>query len=247
MDYELPSGTVTLLFTDIEGSTRLIEEIGEEAYVQALTQHRRALREAFTAASATQNTPARKLPTSSDLGEHRLKGFEERTRPTPDSPRASPRPRRAPASDRAAEFAEARRYYEEALALYQQEGGLLGEAKAELQIGECAIRLQQLDAREHLQHALVCLRDLAERSSLPETLEELAAAHLEKRPSAAATLLGSAERLRSEIGAPRWEPTYYEETLHRVRTVLGDAFGDAWAEGLTMDEEAVLEYALSIG
>jgi predicted ATPase/class 3 adenylate cyclase len=45
---ELPSGTVTLLFTDIEGSTRLIEELGEEGYVEALTRHRRLLRSAFS-------------------------------------------------------------------------------------------------------------------------------------------------------------------------------------------------------
>src|ERR1700757_2433134 len=48
-DRELPIGGVTLLFTDIEGSTRLIEELGEEGYVQALVEHRRALREAFAA------------------------------------------------------------------------------------------------------------------------------------------------------------------------------------------------------
>ena len=46
---ELPSGTVTFLFTDIEGSTRLIEELGEEAYVEALAEHRRLLRGAFAA------------------------------------------------------------------------------------------------------------------------------------------------------------------------------------------------------
>jgi class 3 adenylate cyclase len=45
----LPSGTVTFLFTDIEGSTRLIEELGEERYVDALAEHRRLLREAFSA------------------------------------------------------------------------------------------------------------------------------------------------------------------------------------------------------
>jgi len=45
---DLPTGTVTFLFTDIEGSTRLIEELGEEAYVGALAEHRRLLREAFT-------------------------------------------------------------------------------------------------------------------------------------------------------------------------------------------------------
>ncbi len=46
---ELPSGTVTLLFTDIEGSTRLLQELGRERYVEALTAHRRLLREAFGA------------------------------------------------------------------------------------------------------------------------------------------------------------------------------------------------------
>src|SRR4029453_9455213 len=40
--------TVTLLFTDIEGSTRLIEELGEEGYVQALAEHRRLLRGALS-------------------------------------------------------------------------------------------------------------------------------------------------------------------------------------------------------
>ena len=44
---ELPSGTVTFLFTDIEGSTRLLHELGAEAYADALADHRRVLREAF--------------------------------------------------------------------------------------------------------------------------------------------------------------------------------------------------------
>ena len=43
---ELPTGTVTFLFTDIEGSTRLLDDLGE-AYAQALVDHRRVLREAF--------------------------------------------------------------------------------------------------------------------------------------------------------------------------------------------------------
>jgi predicted ATPase/class 3 adenylate cyclase len=42
----LPSGTVTFLFTDIEGSTRLLHELGS-AYADALTEHRRILRDAF--------------------------------------------------------------------------------------------------------------------------------------------------------------------------------------------------------
>jgi class 3 adenylate cyclase len=43
---ELPTGTVTFLFTDIEGSTRLLHELGD-GYAEALGEHRRLLREAF--------------------------------------------------------------------------------------------------------------------------------------------------------------------------------------------------------
>src|SRR5204862_451117 len=41
---ELPSGTVTFLFTDIEGSTRLLRELGD-AYADAVADHRRVLRD----------------------------------------------------------------------------------------------------------------------------------------------------------------------------------------------------------
>jgi predicted ATPase/class 3 adenylate cyclase len=44
---DLPTGTVTFLFTDIEGSTRLLHELGAEAYGEALAEHRRVLRDAF--------------------------------------------------------------------------------------------------------------------------------------------------------------------------------------------------------
>ncbi len=42
-----PAGTVTLVFTDIVGSTRLLSELGPEDYREALGVHRRAVREAF--------------------------------------------------------------------------------------------------------------------------------------------------------------------------------------------------------
>jgi class 3 adenylate cyclase len=45
-DVSLPHGTVTLLFTDIEGSTRLLRELGDE-YTDVLADHRRTLREEF--------------------------------------------------------------------------------------------------------------------------------------------------------------------------------------------------------
>ena len=43
---DLPSGTVTFLFTDVEGSTRLLHELGADAYAEALAEHRRAIRDA---------------------------------------------------------------------------------------------------------------------------------------------------------------------------------------------------------
>ncbi len=44
---DLPCGTVTFLFTDIEGSTKLLHELGAESYAGALAEHRRIVREAF--------------------------------------------------------------------------------------------------------------------------------------------------------------------------------------------------------
>jgi predicted ATPase len=47
--HELPSGTVTFLFTDVEGSTRLLHELGAKAYARALAEHRQVVREACAA------------------------------------------------------------------------------------------------------------------------------------------------------------------------------------------------------
>ena len=43
---DLPSGTVTFLFTDVEGSTKLLHELGAAAYAEALAEHRRVVRQA---------------------------------------------------------------------------------------------------------------------------------------------------------------------------------------------------------
>ena len=48
MRVDLPAGIVTLVFTDIEGSTKLLNELGAESYADALAEHRRLLRNAFT-------------------------------------------------------------------------------------------------------------------------------------------------------------------------------------------------------
>ena len=46
MRSDLPTGTVTFLFTDVEGSTKLLRELGAEGYADALAEHRRVVREA---------------------------------------------------------------------------------------------------------------------------------------------------------------------------------------------------------
>jgi class 3 adenylate cyclase len=44
----LPTGTVTFVFTDIEGSTRLLQQLGD-AYADVTRDHRRIVRETFAA------------------------------------------------------------------------------------------------------------------------------------------------------------------------------------------------------
>jgi predicted ATPase/class 3 adenylate cyclase len=46
---DLPTGTVTFLFSDVEGSTMLLRALGPEAYAGAIAEHRRILRDAFLA------------------------------------------------------------------------------------------------------------------------------------------------------------------------------------------------------
>src|SRR4029079_8794657 len=51
---DLPTGTVTFLFSDIEGSTRLLKQLGRERYGGLLPQHNVLLREAFTEHGGTE-------------------------------------------------------------------------------------------------------------------------------------------------------------------------------------------------
>ncbi len=46
---ELPTGTVTFVFTDIEGSTMMLQRIGD-GFDEVLEDHNRLIRAAFTTA-----------------------------------------------------------------------------------------------------------------------------------------------------------------------------------------------------
>jgi class 3 adenylate cyclase len=55
---------VTFLFTDVEGSTKLLHELGAEAYAQALADHRRVVRQACAELAESRET-LRATPSSS--------------------------------------------------------------------------------------------------------------------------------------------------------------------------------------
>jgi predicted ATPase/class 3 adenylate cyclase len=50
----LPTGTITFLFSDIEGSTRLVERVGPAVFAAMLELHNHVLREAFTSHAGTE-------------------------------------------------------------------------------------------------------------------------------------------------------------------------------------------------
>jgi class 3 adenylate cyclase len=50
----LHSGTVTFAFTDIEGSTKLLQELGDQTFGTLSRDHRRLVRETFGAAGGTE-------------------------------------------------------------------------------------------------------------------------------------------------------------------------------------------------
>src|SRR5690348_10466822 len=50
---ELPTGTVTFLFTDVEGSTRLLRDLGDR-YASVLKQHQVIIRQAIAAAGGVE-------------------------------------------------------------------------------------------------------------------------------------------------------------------------------------------------
>jgi class 3 adenylate cyclase len=51
---QLPGGTVTFVFTDIEGSTRLLQELGDTDYATLASDHRRLVRQAFATHGGTE-------------------------------------------------------------------------------------------------------------------------------------------------------------------------------------------------
>jgi class 3 adenylate cyclase len=51
---DLPTGTVTFVFSDLEGSTRLLKQLGDAGYAEMLALHRQIVREVFAAHSGSE-------------------------------------------------------------------------------------------------------------------------------------------------------------------------------------------------
>jgi tetratricopeptide (TPR) repeat protein len=149
---------------------------------------------------------------------------------------------------RGGEYEAARRLFEESLDLWRTAESISEQAATELMLGECDRRLGDLrPARERLRRALQLLLGLEMRSAIPEVLQEIAGAYLIEQPTRAATLLAASERLRAEMGLPRWDRGDYETSVSRLRDLLGEeAFDTAWQAGLAMPDDETLAHALSM-
>ena len=89
MRAELPSGTVVFLFTDSEGSTRVLHALGPDAYARALSEHRGLVRDAFAVDGGVEvDTQGRVL--SSHSRQHPFGALT--TRPSTRAPRWVGRP-----------------------------------------------------------------------------------------------------------------------------------------------------------
>jgi class 3 adenylate cyclase len=66
---DLPTGTVTFLFTDVEGSTKLLRELGAEAYADELVSTARSSARPARPSAASRWT-RRETPSSSRSPRH---------------------------------------------------------------------------------------------------------------------------------------------------------------------------------
>jgi hypothetical protein len=86
-DHDLPTGTVTFLFSDIEGSTELVQRLDPQTYRDLLEQHNRLLRTAFWPMAASSAAP-RAMPS--------WRSFETHDRRSPPRSRRNVCSRRQP-------------------------------------------------------------------------------------------------------------------------------------------------------
>jgi predicted ATPase/DNA-binding SARP family transcriptional activator len=141
----------------------------------------------------------------------------------------------------------ARRLYEEARALYEQDGDTYGAALSNLYLGLAAVEAGEHDeAAGHFRDALPVFRRMRFPQYTAQCMGGIAAiVRARSQPREAALLLAAASALRSRAGvAPSVAASLWEQEQATARAELGDAsFASAWAEGLALRDEEALDRA----
>ena len=244
---ELPSGTVTFLFTDVEGSTRLLHELGAAGYAQALALHR-TIGDAWGAAysgfmlgaavdaegdqARAQQLYEESVRVFRELGDEHSTLLVTRNLASTCASLGDRQRARALHEDN---LHRARATRNERI-----EASTIG-ALATIAVDEGRVE----DAASMLRASLRIHRGLGDLLDTAVDLCRFAGVLArEGRAVTAARLLSSFESQGDEIGVRRsLVAELNEETLTTIRTQLDDAaFAEAWEQGraLTLDEAVAL-------
>jgi hypothetical protein len=152
----------------------------------------------------------------------------------------------------AAEYATARAYYEQSLALRRALGDLEGIARSTHFLGLVAYRESDFAAARALyRNALTVHRELNHPQGLLILLGEFTAlAAALQQPARAARLAGASAMVSasSQVVAIPLAEAVLQEGVEQARRALGEAaFAAAWAEGRALSLEEAIEEALRVG
>jgi len=239
---DLPSGTVTFLFTDVEGSTELLHDLGASDYERALVAQRRTAYSALILGELLGEegdlVQARELI---DEGRRRFieLGDDYYTLMANDC--------LAGVHEDLGDLEQARRLHEDNLsrARAQSNRRLISRALGQLALyaGDDG-RVEEAVAM--LEESVGILRDLDDRLGLADDFGRLARTlAVAGRADTAVRLVSCSEALYEETGrsVPSWTAKRNEETLAAVSAQLDEAdFAAARTEGrsLTLDEAVAL-------
>jgi DNA-binding CsgD family transcriptional regulator/tetratricopeptide (TPR) repeat protein len=140
---------------------------------------------------------------------------------------------------------------EESLAMRRKLGHKGGCAHTLIILGRIAMQQGDYErATACYQESLTLRQETGEKEGIAAALEGLAAvAAMQGQPMSAARLSGSAESLRTMLGAPLTpiDRSYYEQSMAAVRAHLDElSFLKAWTEGQTMPLEQAIVAAKQV-
>jgi tetratricopeptide (TPR) repeat protein len=143
-------------------------------------------------------------------------------------------------------FAEARRYFEESIAIFRELDNDPGRRFPAIHLAHVAVQQEAYEeATRLLQEALALCRPRGEKRLIVECLEGLAEVAVgQAEPERAARLLAAAAVLREATNF-RALPEPGEAALERVRATLDDAaFAVAWEAGRALTWQQAVDYAM---